>query len=154
MFKEMRRNDRQFTDEEARKILIDGEYGVLSTQGASGYAYGVPLSYAYKDNKIFFHCALEGLKVDNINYNNKVSFCVVGKTMVLPDKFSALYESTIAYGIASEVSGQEKQEALMTLIEKYSPEFMEAGRKYAMNSGDITKVYKIEIEHLTGKGRK
>lgn len=150
----MRRNDRQFTDEETIKVLVEGEYGVLSTLGSNGYAYGVPLSYAYKENKIFFHCALEGLKVDNINYNNKVSFCVVGRTEVLSDKFSTLYESAIAYGIASEVSGQEKQEALMALVEKYSPEFMEAGRKYAMSSGDITKVYKIEIEHLTGKGRR
>jgi nitroimidazol reductase NimA-like FMN-containing flavoprotein (pyridoxamine 5'-phosphate oxidase superfamily) len=154
MFKEMRRNDRQFTDEEARKVLANGEYGVLSMQSENGYAYGVPLSYAYKENKVFFHCALEGLKVENIKYNNKVSFCVVGRTMVLPDKFSTLYESVIAYGIASEVSGQEKQEALMALVEKYSPEFREAGHKYAMNSGDITKVYKIEIEHLTGKGRR
>lgn len=154
MFKEMRRSDRQLVAEETEKILSEGEYGVLSTSGSNGYAYGVPLSYAFINGCIFFHCALEGLKLTNIDYNNKVSFCVVGKTKVLPDKFSTMYESAVVFGTACEVNGQEKQEALIALIEKYSPEFMESGRKYAQGSGNITKVYKIEIDHMTGKARR
>jgi nitroimidazol reductase NimA-like FMN-containing flavoprotein (pyridoxamine 5'-phosphate oxidase superfamily) len=154
MFREMRRNDKQFTEEETRKILLEGEYGVLSTKESNGYAYGVPLNYAFSNDKIYFHCAQEGLKLDNIEYDNKVSFCVVGKVELLPEKFSTKYESAIVFGIASEVKGEEKQEALLAIIEKYSSEFMEEGRKYVMASGDKTKVYQIEIEHLTGKGRK
>ena len=34
--------------------------------GEDGYAYGVPLNYVYVDNSIYFHCAKEGHKLDNI----------------------------------------------------------------------------------------
>jgi nitroimidazol reductase NimA-like FMN-containing flavoprotein (pyridoxamine 5'-phosphate oxidase superfamily) len=153
MFKEMRRRDRQITVEEAEKILLEGEYGVLSTQGSNGYSYGIPLSYAYKDGSIFFHCALEGQKVENIKHCNKVSFCVVGKTQVQPDKFGTVYESAIVFGEASELSGQDKEEALLALIEKYSKEYMEAGRKYIKNSGAATKVFNIKVEHISGKAK-
>lgn len=154
MFREMRKKERQFTEEEARKILLEGEYGVLSTKEKDGYAYGVPINYAYKNNKIYFHCAKEGFKVDNISYDNRVSFCVVGKTELLPEKFSTKYESAIVFGRASEVEGEEKKEALLSIIEKYSSEYMEEGRKYVMASADHSKVYQIQIEHITGKGRR
>ncbi len=49
---------------------------------------------------IYFHCAPEGHKLENLSGNNKVSFCVVGKTQVLPDKFATNYESVIVFGTA------------------------------------------------------
>ena len=36
MFYEMRRKDRLLTEKEAREILSEGEYGVLSTMGENG----------------------------------------------------------------------------------------------------------------------
>ena len=88
-----------------------------------GQAYGVPLNYVFKNNCLYFHCALEGHKLDNIRANNKVSFCVVGKTKVLPDKFSTEYESAMAFGTASVVQGEERYEALLRSCGKILPGF-------------------------------
>jgi nitroimidazol reductase NimA-like FMN-containing flavoprotein (pyridoxamine 5'-phosphate oxidase superfamily) len=154
MFGEMRRQDRQLNSTEAEQILQQGEYGVLSTTGANGYAYGVPLSYAYLNKNVYFHCAEEGQKLDNIRHNDRVSFCVVGKTALLPDKFSTRYESVIVFGRAGEVQGDEKNAALMALIDKYSGEFRDKGHRYIEKDGPITKVIKISIERMTGKARR
>ncbi len=88
MPRNVRRKDREISIESATQLLAEGEYGVLSTAGTDGQAYGVPLNYVYKNNCLYFHCALEGHKLDNIKANNKVSFCVVGRARVLPDKFT------------------------------------------------------------------
>lgn len=154
MFREMRRKDRSIDKEQAIQILKDGEYGILSTVCENGYAYGVPLNYAYHNGNIYFHCASEGSKLDNIAHNNKVSFCVVGKAEPIPEKFSYRYESVIVFGRAVEVFDEEKEEALVALIQKYSGEFMKEGLEYIQRDGKKPKAIKIVIEHLTGKARK
>lgn len=153
MFKTMRRQDRQVSAEEAAAILEKCEYGVLSTVNQNGYAYGVPLSYVCKDGNIYFHCANVGAKLDNIETNNKVSFCVVGNKKTIPEKFTTHYESVIAFGQATIILGQEKNEALMALIEKYAPDHTEKGKEYIQKSNENTTVVKIVIEHITGKVR-
>lgn len=154
MFKEMRRQDRLIDNSEALRVLEAGQYGILSTTGSSGYAYGVPVSYTYSNGSIYFHCAVEGQKLENIKHNNKVSFCVVGETTPLPQSFAVNYESTIAFGKAVEVFESEKQTALEALVAKYSPAFTKEGLEYIRQSGAATRMFKIEIEHLTGKARR
>ena len=154
MFKEMRRKDRKLETTEIVEILKKCNYGFLSTIAENGYAYGVPISYVYVNDSIYVHSAMEGNKLDNIRVNNNVSFCVVGDTMVLPDKFSTKYESVIAFGKAVEVSGGEKNEALLAFIDKYSSQYIEKGKEYIKNAGKKTKVIKICIEHITGKARR
>lgn len=151
MFKEMRRKDRLLDEQRTLEVLKTGQYGVLSTSGENGYAYGVPLNYTYMDGSIYFHCATEGNKLENINYNNKVSFCVIGETMPVPETFSYKYECVIVFGTASEALDQEKKAALVALIEKYSPEFLEKGMKYIEKDMNKTTVIKISIEQITGK---
>ncbi len=154
MHRTVRRKDREIDIELATRLLTEGEYGVLSTVDPDGQAYGVPLNYVYKNKCLYFHCALEGHKLENIQVNNKVSFCVVGRTNVLPDQFSTQYESAIAFGTASEVRGDEKHEALLSIVKKYSPEFIEDGKKTIAKYNDKTRVIKIDIDHISGKGRK
>lgn len=152
--KAMRRNDRAATDQEVRQLLASGEYGVLSTVDQEGQPYGVPLSYVYRDQGIYFHCALTGHKLDNMVANPRVSFCVVGKTRVLPDQFATEYESAIAFGSASEITGAERENALLWLLEKYSPEYLQEGKRYIGQQGSAIRVVKIAIEHLSGKARR
>lgn len=152
--KTLRRSDRAVTAQEARTLLANAEYGVLSTVGEDGQPYGVPLSYVYRNDGIYFHCALSGHKLDNIAHNAKVSFCVVGNTKVLPEQFATEYESALAFGVASEVSGAERYDALMWLLEKYSADFVEEGKRYIEQKDTTTKVFKIAVAHISGKGRK
>lgn len=150
----MRRKDRLITNTETFSILEKGEYGILSTLSSNNEPYGVPVNYCLVNECIFFHCSLEGKKIDNINKNPKVSFCVVGGTEVLPDKFGTKYESCIVQGLASESFGEEKQMALEGLIHKYSENFVSEGLEYIEKLKNKTRVLKISIESISGKARK
>jgi hypothetical protein len=152
--KPVRRKDREIEASEAFNLLSTCRYGFLSTVDKDGQPYGVPMNYAYKNNSIYFHCAWSGHKIENIETNPKVSFCVVGNTNVLPDEFSIKYESAMAFGIASEVEGEERSQALLLLLEKYSPDFIEEGKNYIAQKDKATKVIKIEIDHISGKSRR
>jgi len=154
MGQSMRRKERALTEEEAKELLRKGEYGILSTVSADGQPYGVPLNYTYTGDVIYFHCALDGHKLINLQANSNVSFCVVGKTEVMPDKFATKYESVILFGEACEVTGEEKQKGLVELLKKYSFGSMNEGLEYIQRSGDKTRVYKISVKSITGKARK
>ena len=151
---ELRRKDRGISREEAWSILHKAEYGVLSTVSQEGLPYGVPLSFCVIDGSVYFHCAVEGRKIDNMATNNAVSFCTVGDIEVLPEKFGVTYQSTIIFGKAEEVFGSEKQASLEGLIKKYSPNFTESGAKYIEALTDKTRVFKIVVDHISGKSRK
>ncbi len=154
MSKKIRRDDRSISAEEAEKILTEGEYGVLSTVGQDAQPYGVPVSYAYKNNSIYFHSATEGHKIDNMLGNPNVSFCVVGNTKVLPNKFGTEYESAIVFGEALELTDDDKRQALVLLLKKYSSDHLEKGLKYIENLFDTTRVFGISVNHITGKARR
>ena len=154
MHNEIRRQDRKISLEESIDLLQKGEYGVLSMCSLENEGYGLPLSYVYDDGKIYFHCATEGTKLEYIKNNNKVSFCVVGHTQVLPEKFSTIYHSAIAFGTIAEAKGEEKQKALELLLKKYSPDFMEAGISYIDKLFDKTNVLRLSVEEISGKARK
>ena len=83
-----------------------------------------------------------------------MSFCVVGRTQILPDKFATNYESVIVFGKAFEVTDNEKHAGLVELLKKYSPGFMEKGLRYVEGDGGKARVYRIVIESMTGKSRK
>jgi nitroimidazol reductase NimA-like FMN-containing flavoprotein (pyridoxamine 5'-phosphate oxidase superfamily) len=154
MYRPVRRKDREIGIDEATKLMASSTYGVLATVSKDSQPYTTPLSYVFDGDCIYFHCAAEGQKIDNIKSNPTVSFCVVGQTKTLPNKFATEYESAIAFGIAKEIFDSEKEEALLKILEKYSPEFIAEGRKYIAGKIDETTVVKIDIKHLTGKARK
>lgn len=154
MFREMRKKQREITKEESIKVLNSGEYGILATIGENGFPYATPLSYVYYNDAIYFHCAVEGNKLDNITFNEKVSFCVVGKTKVLPEKFSTEYESVIVFGRAFKIEKEEKIEGLRAIAQKYSPGFTKEALEYIERAEGATCVIKIEIDRITGKARR
>lgn len=152
MFRSMRRHDKGMIDNEALELLKNGDYGVLSMVGDEEYPYGVPLNYAYKEGQIYFHSALEGHKLDGIKRNNKVSFCVVGEIEILPNEFSTKYESVIVFGRVEEVKGEnEKRSGLLEIIKKYSSDYVDKGIKYIDSDYKKTALFRITIEHMTGK---
>ena len=149
----MRRQDKAIDRQAAERLLQTGEYGVLSTVDSQGQPYGVPLNYVYQDGCLYFHCALQGHKLDNLLAIRRVSFCVVGRTRVIPEEFNTEYESVIAFGEASLVRGDERYHALTGLVEKYSPGFIEEGRRYIERHDQRTMVVKIQVKSMTGKAK-
>ncbi len=155
MYKEIRRKDRATDNEAALALLNDGEYGVLSTVDQDNQPYGTPVNYAVVDNSIFIHSATEGCKLENIRSNSNVSFCVVGKTELLPEQFSTRYESVIVFGATSILDGEkQKRAALKALLAKYSPGHLESGAEYINKCINKVVVIKVSIDHITGKSRK
>jgi nitroimidazol reductase NimA-like FMN-containing flavoprotein (pyridoxamine 5'-phosphate oxidase superfamily) len=150
----MRRTDKAITNDEALEILMNGEYGVLSTVSADNIPYGVPVNFCYFNDNIYFHSALEGHKLNNITENKNVSFCVVGSTQLQPDKFSTKYESCIMSGIAQEIFDEEKDTALESLVEKYSSQYKIEGREYINKAKHKTRVIKIVPKSITGKAER
>lgn len=147
----MRRSDRAL--DAAESLLARGEYGILSTVDSTCQPYGTPLNYVVLDDAVYFHCAVEGTKLNNIIANPKVCFTVVVNTKILPDKFSTAFESVMAFGQASIVTDEKKLAVLKALIDKYSPDYQEAGAAYIEKYRANTTVVKITIDHLTGKRR-
>lgn len=153
MFKEMRRSDKKLTNEEMVEIMNTAEYGILSTTNEDGFPYGVPVNFIYRDGSIYFHSALTGHKVDNLKFNNKASFCVVKDVELIPDDFNTKFKSVISFGEIREIEGQEKQDIFILFLEKFSQDYLEKGKGYINKAGDKAKVFKLEVQHMTAKGK-
>lgn len=151
MFREMRRNRQILTQSECEAMLTTCTNGVLAVAGDDDYPYAVPLSYVYRDNKIFFHCAKTGHKLDAIARNEKVSFCVVGQDLIVPEKYTTCYRSVIAFGRARQLEdAAEKRAALELLAEKYSPQVEDRAKEIDQQFAHVCMV-EIAIDHMTGK---
>ena len=150
---DVRRQDRLLTEESAILLLTKGEYGMLSMQAENGGAYAVPISFVWDGvRSVYFHCAKEGRKLRCIELCNRVSFCVVGRTQVIPDKFTTEYESIILDCKAViSLPADERMKAFELILDKYSPEDKAAGMKYAEKSFDKTEIVRLDIEKWSGK---
>lgn len=147
----VRRQDRLLDKDEAIHLLNEGEYGFLSLGNEEG-GYGIPISFVYHLDAIYFHCAPEGVKLDYIDKCRTACFCVVGRTAVQASKFTTAYESVLAFGRLQVVSDDiERIKALELIIDKYSPEHKETGLKYAQKSFQRTKILRLDIDRFSGK---
>ena len=151
-FRRMRRSAQELSLKEAETILENGSHGVLAVSGDGGYPYAVPMSYVYSDGKIYLHSAAEGHRIDAVKRSDKVSFCVVAEDSVLPEKFTTLYKSTVAFGRARILCGEEALSAMRLLAEKYCPNESEKSLENEINSsfGRFSAI-EIAVEHLSAK---
>jgi len=155
VFRDIRRKDRVLDAEKTMRLLEAGEYGFLAMCGVNGYGYGIPLNYVLEGDSIYFHCATEGYKLENIRQNNRVSFCVIGCTQLAPDKFSTAYESALVFGqMAYDLSEEERRKALDLLVAKYSPNFVDISKQYINKSFHRTNIIRLDIEHFSGKSKR
>ena len=118
-----------------------------------GRGYGMPLNYVWDGaDALYIHCAPDGEKLRVISANPDVSFCVVGKTRLLPERFTTEYESVLLRGTVSRGLGEgERMEALRMIVGKYSPGHEEVGMRYAAASFHRTEVLRFTIESASGK---
>lgn len=153
MFREMRRKKQLLTKEECIAILERNTSGVLAVLGDDDYPYAVPISYIYHEGSLYFHSALAGHKIDAIRVHDKVSFCVIDKDEIVPEKFTTYFRSVIAFGRANIIEDEtDKMKALKLLARKYSPEQSEAALNHEIEKGfHHTHLVHIVIENATGK---
>jgi nitroimidazol reductase NimA-like FMN-containing flavoprotein (pyridoxamine 5'-phosphate oxidase superfamily) len=149
----VRRQDRLLDKEASQNLLKHGEYGVLSMQAEDGGSYGVPLNFAWDgDHSIYIHCAPQGRKLQCLARCNRISFCVVGKTCVVPDRFTTAYVSIIMEGSAhTGLSEEERKKALELLLDKYSPSEKVKGLESIEKSFHRTEIVRLDIASWSGK---
>lgn len=151
MFRKMRRSKQILSDKESRQVLERGTSGVLAVCGEGDYPYAVPLSYVYHGDKLYFHSAKTGHKLDAIASNQRVSFCVIDKDQIVPEEYTTYFRSVIVFGKANVLEGQEKRAALELLAEKYSPEQVEGRFQEIEKFFDQVCMIEVAIEQMTGK---
>lgn len=172
----MRRADREMSREFGNRIIDCSEYGVLSVDD-EGVPYSLPLSIVRHENKLYFHSAKQGKKVELLKDDTYVRVVFVGKVHV-PDNFTSEeledmskdsskgikfissvftteFESAIVMGKVNIVENEdEKIRVLRMICEKYTPDKMNYF-DIAIKSGlDKTNIYCIEIEEITAKRKK
>ncbi len=152
MFRDMRRTKQLLPMDVTQRIMETGSVGVLGVSGDDDYPYTVPVNFVYENGKIYFHSAKTGHKLDGIQRNAKVSFCVIDRDENVPAEFTSYFRSAIAFGRAKIVEDEAvKQHAMELLVRKYSPGFEEEGTVAIRRSWERTHVVEIVVEHMTGK---
>ena len=128
----MRKASREMDMAFALEVLDKAPYVTVSFTRPDGTPYGVPLSLARTDDKTFyFHCALEGDKLDCIAANPTVALSTVTRcTPTVGPKdgsFTLQYKSAMAVGKAELVTDRnEKIEALRAICLRFLPHHMNA----------------------------
>lgn len=153
----MRRKDRLLDDAAARRILQNGEYGILATASEQTGALATPLSYTLEKDALYFHCARSGHKINNIKAQPNACFCVVGKTLpaFADGDFTTFFESAMAFGPVRLVEDEaEKRRALEAICRRYLPDYETEIPSALERSFSVTQVLCLDIKHVTAKAKR
>ena len=152
-FRSSRRKKREISVDMAEKLLITERRGVFAVNGDGGYPYAIPINYVYDkaNQKIYFHGAKIGHKVDSLKNSDKVCFTVYGNEAIKEEEWAPFVQSVVIFGRCSLIGEAENAEAKLRLLaEKYYPDedsINEEIGKY----GKAVQMYEITIEHMSGK---
>lgn len=154
----MRKESREMDSQWALEVMRKAPYITVSFTRPDGTAYGVPLSLAAKDDSTwYFHCALEGDKLDALRSHPEVCLSAVTRcTPTVGPKdgvFTLQFKSAIAFGRAEIVDDDaEKTEGLRLICERFLPQHMAAFDASIARSLGRTAVVRISLsEPPTGK---
>lgn len=172
----MRRKDREMDKEFGMAVIDKAEYVVVSMLDTEGNPYGVPMSVARVDDRIYVHAARTGKKADSLENNPMVHLTFVGdvkradppseemvrKAMqegkmgdLAGKAFTTEFESAMAWGKAEFLQDdEEKAVALRALCEKYTPGSMQHFGAAMEGSMKVTSVIRVELKNLSAKRKK
>ena len=153
MFREMRRNKQALSREECAAVLDRGTSGVLALAGDNGYPYAVPISYVCDGEKLYFHCAKSGHKLDAINRNARASFCVIDQDQVMAEEYTSCFRSVIVFGTIRVLDcDREKWTAIEKLALKYAPNDTEENRRKAIErEWEPLCMLEMSMDYTSGK---
>lgn len=153
MFRKMRRSKRELPAEEAKALLRKNKRAALSVQGDDGYPYTVPINFYYEEqeNRIYFHSAKMGHKIDSIRANDKVCFTTWDEGYREEGDWAFRVSSCVVFGRAKLIEDRRlTEEKVRTFALKYYPTAQEAEEEIRRDIAAVQLVA-IEIEHISGK---
>lgn len=152
----MRRKDRERDRAFAYAVIDRCEYGVAAFSTGEEVPYCIPLSLVRVGDELYFHCALEGRKLDLLRADPHV--CVTFVTGAQPayqaeeNNYTTFFQSAVVAGTAFEVTDPaQKTAALRALCEKLLPGDMAGFDRAAARSLAATAVWGIRMEEAVGK---
>ena len=153
MFRPIRKKKNEISTDAAKALLRSSWRGVLAVNGDDGYPYAIPINYLYdeENEKIIFHGAKAGHKVDALKKNDKICFTVFGNEMVKEEAWAPFLQSVVVFGRCHLV---ESQEDAIALVKKFAAKYypnMDMVNEEAALSGRAVQMFEIQIEHLSGK---
>lgn len=154
--REMRRKDRQLTEQECLYVIEHTSHAVLSTCDKSGTPYGIPVTPIWLDGKLYFHCAkAESRKMTNMRQNPKVSLCFTAKDDIVQKEFAVNFVSVVVAGTAKEITNPEEVKRIQLLIcKRHTPEAgAEAAQKYFEKVGKGITMWEVTPTKISGKSR-
>ena len=154
MFRPLRRMKNAISEEAAKELLRKEKRGIFAVNGDDGYPYAIPVNFYYDEtnNKIYFHGAAAGHKVDALQVDDKVCFTVYGNETIKEEETWAPYlQSTVVFGRCKILEDQDMTlELVRKVAEKYYPNETLIDEEIA-RSGKAVRIYEITIEHISGK---
>lgn len=152
MDKKMRRFKQQLTNEESIEILRSATSGVLCLCGDDMQPYGVPLSHVYDNGRLYFHSALNGFKVDLIRQNCNVSYTVIAKDEIHPERYTTYFQSVIAFGKIRIIENEEEKHSILEILGRRCNSNDPNGLTEEIKNGFARCLaLEMRIERLTGK---
>lgn len=148
----MRKKERERDAVFATGVFNSCSYATIATVNLDGTPYCIPVSPILIGNDIYFHCAAEGKKLDNILKNPNVCISCVGKVEIPEEMFTVKYESAVAFGKCEIIKDTEERiNALREICKKYTPNNLN-GFDTALNKWiEATCVCKVTVKEITGK---
>ena len=118
--------------------------------GDDGYPYSIPVNYYYDEanQKIYFHGAKSGYKVDCLNRCDKVCFTIFGNESIKDLVWAPFVQSVVVFGRCHLVDTDN--EVLKTFVMKYYPS-VDLVDKVIKDDSKFVQMYEISIEHKSGK---
>ena len=156
----MRRSDRAQSRDFALALIDRCTFGVVAISTGEDTPYCLPLSLVRVGGSLYFHCALQGRKLDLLRKNPRVCVTFVGASepayVEAGNTYTDFFQSAMVTGTAREVvEDREKTEALRALCTKLTPQAMVGDRfdRAAASSLKATGVWRIEMEEITAKAK-
>ena len=153
MFRPIRKRKNEIDRNAVETLLNKSRRGVLAVNGEDGYPYAIPVNYLYdkETQKIYFHGARAGYKVDALRKSDKVCFTVYGNETVREEAWAPFVQSVVVFGRCHLLEAGPGATALLKqLAEKYYPNEQLIEEEIA-HSGKAVQLFEIDIEYLTGK---
>lgn len=152
-FRKMRRYKQQISDEECIEVLKKAPRGVISFIGENGYPYAIPINQFYDetDNKLYFHGAMQGLKLDLLKINNKVCFTVMDEGFIKEGERALNIKSVVCLGHMEILTDHEKiLDQCRRLARKFYPT-EQSIEDEVKKAGSRVNMLVMSIDRMTGK---
>ncbi len=152
----MERNERELDPEQSKLLLSRCTDGVLCVIGYDGYPYGVPISYALADGKLYMHgTSGRSHKLDALRRNPKACLTVVDRRELDAENYSVSYSSVIVFGSVRIIEQRdEKLAALRVFMRTLAPEAAGRAIEHCKKDIDAFVMFEMIQEHMTGKARR